>query len=114
MADAPRKPLRSTRSYGKLDRDGFIHRSWMKGTGVPEDVFDGRPVIGIANTWSELVTCQVGLKQLAEHVKRGVWEAGGFPIEFPAMSLPGSRASTWRPAFTGTQVRTDPVLKGAR
>ncbi|MBW3618291.1 MAG: dihydroxy-acid dehydratase [Proteobacteria bacterium] len=88
MADAPRKPLRSTRSYGKLDRDGFIHRSWMKGTGVPEDVFDGRPVIGIANTWSELVTCQVGLKQLAEHVKRGVWEAGGFPIEFPAMSLP--------------------------
>jgi dihydroxy-acid dehydratase len=92
MADDPptpaRKPLRSTRSYGKLDRDGFIHRSWMKGTGVPEDVFDGRPVIGIANTWSELVTCQVGLRQLADHVKRGVWEAGGFPIEFPAMSLP--------------------------
>jgi dihydroxy-acid dehydratase len=51
-------------------------------------VFDGRPVIGIANTWSELVTCQVGLRQLADHVKRGVWEAGGFPIEFPAMSLP--------------------------
>lgn len=86
--DTPRKPLRSQRSYGKLDRDGFIHRSWMKGTGVPEDVFDGRPVIGIANTWSELVTCQVGLRQLADHVKRGVWEAGGFPIEFPAMSLP--------------------------
>ena len=83
-----KKPLRSTRSYGKLDRDGFIHRSWMKGTGVPEDVFDGRPVIGICNTWSELVTCQVGLRQLADHVKRGVWEAGGFPIEFPAMSLP--------------------------
>jgi dihydroxy-acid dehydratase len=89
MADeTPRKPLRSTHSYGKLDRDGFIHRSWMKGTGVPEDVFDGRPVIGICNTWSELVTCQVGLRQLAEHVKRGVWEAGGWPIEFPAMSLP--------------------------
>ena len=83
-----RKPLRSTRSYGKLDRDGFIHRSWMKGTGVPDDVFDGRPVIGICNTWSELVTCQAGLRELAEHVKRGVWEAGGFPIEFPAMSLP--------------------------
>jgi len=88
MADETKKPLRSQRSYGKLDRDGFIHRSWMKGTGVPEDVFDGRPVIGVCNTWSELVTCQVGLRQLAEHVKRGVWEAGGFPIEFPAMSLP--------------------------
>lgn len=82
------KPLRSTKTYGKLDRDGFIHRSWMKGTGVPEDVFDGRPVIGICNTWSELVTCQFHLRDLAEHVKRGVWEAGGFPIEFPAMSLP--------------------------
>ena len=81
-------PLRSTKSYGKLDKDGFIHRSWMKGTGVPDDVFDGRPVIGICNTWSELVTCQYHLRDLAEHVKRGVWEAGGFPIEFPAMSLP--------------------------
>ena len=83
-----RKPLRSQHSYGKLDRDGFIHRSWMKGTGVPDDVFDGRPVIGICNTWSELVTCQYHLRELAEHVKRGVWEAGGFPVEFPAMSLP--------------------------
>jgi dihydroxy-acid dehydratase len=83
-----KKPLRSTKSYGKLDKDGFIHRSWMKGTGVPDDVFDGRPVIGICNTWSELVTCQYHLRELAEHVKRGVWEAGGFPIEFPAMSLP--------------------------
>jgi dihydroxy-acid dehydratase len=85
MAD---KPLRSWRSYGKLDRDGFIHRSWIKGTGLPEHVFDGRPVIGICNTWSELVTCQVHLRDLAEYVKRGVWEAGGVPIEFPAMSLP--------------------------
>ena len=85
MAD---KPLRSQRSYGKLDRDGFIHRSWIKGTGLPDHVFDGRPIIGICNTWSELVTCQVHLRDLAEHVKRGVWEAGGVPIEFPAMSLP--------------------------
>jgi dehydratase ilvD1 len=85
MAD---KPLRSQRSYGKLDRDGFIHRSWIKGTGLPEHVFDGRPIIGICNTWSELVTCQVHLRDLAEFVKRGVWEAGGVPIEFPAMSLP--------------------------
>lgn len=83
-----RKPLRSQKSYGKLDRDGFIHRSWIKGTGLPEHVFDGRPIIGIANTWSELVTCQVHLRELAEFVKRGVWEAGGVPIEFPAMSLP--------------------------
>ena len=83
-----RKPLRSTRSYGKLDRDGFIHRSWIKGTGLPAHVFDGRPIIGICNTWSELVTCQVHLRELAGFVKRGVWEAGGVPIEFPAMSLP--------------------------
>ena len=82
------KPLRSTRSYGKHDRDGFIHRSWIKATGLPDHVFDGRPIIGIANTWSELVTCQVGLRDLADFVKRGVWEAGGVPIEFPAMSLP--------------------------
>ena len=85
MAD---KPLRSQKSYGKLDRDGFIHRSWIKGTGLPDHVFDGRPVIGVCNTWSELVTCQVHLRDLAEHVKRGVWEAGGVPVEFPAMSLP--------------------------
>src|SRR5690242_4267318 len=85
MAD---KPSRSQTSFGKLDRDGFIHRSWIKGTGLPDHVFDGRPVIGICNTWSELVTCQFHLRDLAEYVKRGVWEAGGVPIEFPAMSLP--------------------------
>jgi dihydroxy-acid dehydratase len=82
------KPLRSQRSYGKHDRDGFIHRSWIKATGLPDHVFDGRPIIGIANTWSELVTCQVHLRELAGFVKRGIWEAGGVPIEFPAMSLP--------------------------
>jgi len=83
-----KKPLRSTKSYGKHDKDGFIHRSWIKATGLPDHVFDGRPIIGIANTWSELVTCQVGLRELAGFVKRGIWEAGGVPIEFPAMSLP--------------------------
>jgi len=82
-----KRPLRSAHSYGKLDRDGLIHRSWMKSTGLPEDVFDGRPVIGICNTWSELTTCNVHLRDIAEHVKRGVWEAGGLPVEFPAMSL---------------------------
>ncbi|MDB5495675.1 MAG: dihydroxyacid dehydratase/phosphogluconate dehydratase [Phenylobacterium sp.] len=85
MAD---KPRRSQKSYGKIDRDGFIHRSWIKATGLPDHVFDGRPIIGIAYTWSELVTCQVHLRELAEFVKRGIWEAGGVPIEFPAMSLP--------------------------
>src|SRR5580700_10218516 len=83
-----RKPLRSSKTYGKLDRDGFIHRSWAKGTGLPDHAFDGRPVIGICNTWSELVTCQYHLRELADFVKRGVWEAGGVPLEFPAMSLP--------------------------
>ena len=82
-----RKPLRSAASYGKLDRDGFIHRSWMKNQGLPDDAFDGRPVIGICNTWSELTPCNAHLRDLAEHVKRGVWEAGGLPAEFPAMSL---------------------------
>jgi len=81
------KKLRSQKSYGKLDKDGFIHRSWMKSEGLPDDVFDGRPVIGICNTWSELTPCNRHLRDLAEHVKRGVWEAGGLPLEFPAMSL---------------------------
>ena len=78
---------RSSHWYGKLDKDGFIHRSWMKNQGLPDHVFDGRPVIGICNTWSELTPCNHGLRDLAEHVKRGVWEAGGFPVEFPVTSL---------------------------
>ena len=82
-----KKPLRSQKSYGRKDKDGFIHRSWMKSQGLPADVFDGRPVVGICNTWSELTPCNAGLRDIAEHVKRGVWEAGGLPLEFPAMSL---------------------------
>ncbi len=78
---------RSQHWYGKLDKDGFIHRSWMKNQGFPDHAFDGRPVIGICNTWSELTPCNSGLRDLAEGVKRGVWEAGGFPVEFPVMSL---------------------------
>ncbi|MFN9634617.1 MAG: dihydroxy-acid dehydratase, partial [Erythrobacteraceae bacterium] len=78
---------RSAHSYGKLDRDGFIHRSWMKAQGFPADAFDGRPVIGICNTWSELTPCNSHMRELADYVKRGVWEAGGLPLEFPAMSL---------------------------
>ena len=81
------KEKRNRGWYGKLDKDGFIHRSWMKNQGFPDHVFDGRPIIGICNTWSELTPCNSGLRDLAEGVKRGVWEAGGFPVEFPVMSL---------------------------
>ncbi len=79
--------LRSTHWFGLQDRDGFIHRSWMKNQGFPPDLFDGRPVIGICNTFSELTPCNAHLRQVAERVKRGVYEAGGFPLEFPVMSL---------------------------
>ena len=81
------KTLRSQAWFGRRDRDGFIHRSWMKNQGWPHDLFDGRPVIGICNTWSELTPCNAHFRELAEAVKRGVWESGGFPLEFPAMSL---------------------------
>lgn len=81
------KPLRSAATYGKRDRDGFIHRSWMKAQGLPDHVFDGRPVIGICQTFSEFNPCHSHLRDIAEGVKRGVWEAGGLPLEFPAMSL---------------------------
>jgi L-arabonate dehydrase len=81
------KTLRSQEWYGRQDRDGFIHRSWMKNQGWPHDLFSGRPVIGICNTWSELTPCNAHFRELAEFVKRGVWEAGGFPLEFPVMSL---------------------------
>ena len=79
--------LRSQGWFGKNDRDGFSHRSWMKNQGWPADLFDGRPVIGICNTWSELNPCNAHFRELADSVKRGVWEAGGFPLEFPVMSL---------------------------
>jgi len=81
------KRRRSSLWYGNKDRDGFIHRSWMKNQGFPDHAFDGRPIIGICNTWSELTPCNSSLRDLAEGVKRGVWEAGGFPVEFPVMSL---------------------------
>ena len=78
--------LRSAAWFGGDDKAGFMHRSWMKNQGLPDDLFDGRPVIGICNTWSELTPCNAHLRDLAERVKRGVWEAGGFPVEFPVMS----------------------------
>ena len=83
---APRK-LRSQAWFGREDIYGFIYRSWTKNRGVPHDQFDGRPVIGICNTWSELTPCNTHFRVLAEHVRNGILEAGGFPLEFPVMSL---------------------------
>ena len=80
------KRRRSAEWFGKADKDGFNHRSWMKNQGIPDDQFDGRPVIGICNTWSELTPCNAHFRELAERVKRGVFEAGGFPLEFPVTS----------------------------
>ena len=87
MTSATKKTLRSQAWFGKADKDGFIHRSWMKNEGLPHHVFDGRPVIGICNTYSELTPCNAHFRELVEFVKRGVWEAGGLPLEFPVMSL---------------------------
>lgn len=81
------KKLRSKEWFGRTDKSGFIARSWLKNQGLPNDVFDGRPVIGICNTWSELTPCNAHLRDLAEQVKMGVLEAGGVPFEFPVMSL---------------------------
>ena len=81
------KKRRSVHWFGREDIYGFIYRSWVKNRGVPQDQFDGRPVIGICNTWSELTPCNTHFRVLAEHVRHGVLEAGGFPLEFPVMSL---------------------------
>src|ERR1700687_2299392 len=87
MSVTEMKKLRSQEWFGRQDREGFMYRSWMKNQGWPHDLFDGRPVIGICNTWSELTPCNAHFREIAESVKRGVYEAGGFPLEFPVMSL---------------------------
>ena len=79
--------LRSYNWFSRTGKDGFIYRAWMKNQGIPADMFDGRPVIGICNTWSELTPCNAHFRDLAESVKKGVLEAGGLPVEFPVMSL---------------------------
>ncbi len=79
--------LRSEEWFGKDDKMGFVHRSWLRNQGHPDHMFRGRPVIGICNTWSDLTPCNAHLREFAEIVKRGVYEAGGFPLEFPVMSL---------------------------
>ncbi|OUL82917.1 dihydroxy-acid dehydratase, partial [Paraburkholderia hospita] len=85
MTDQPRK-LRSAAWFGTADKNGFMYRSWMKNQGIPDHEFAGKPIIGICNTWSELTPCNAHFRKLAEHVKRGVYEAGGFPVEFPVFS----------------------------
>ncbi len=92
-AEWPRK-LRSQHWYGGTSRDTIYHRGWLKNQGYPHDLFDGRPVIGILNTWSELTPCNGHLRDLAEKVKAGVWEAGGFPLEVPVFS---ASENTYRP-----------------
>jgi len=89
----PRK-LRSQEWFGGNTRDNIYHRGWLKNQGHPHDLFDGRPVIGIMNTWSDLTPCNGHLRELAEKVKAGVWEAGGFPVEVPVFS---ASENTYRP-----------------
>lgn len=92
-ADWPRR-LRSQEWYGGTSRDSIYHRGWLKNQGYPHDLFDGRPVVGILNTWSDLTPCNGHLRELAEKVKAGVWEAGGFPLEVPVFS---ASENTYRP-----------------
>ncbi|MCA1336396.1 L-arabinonate dehydratase [Pseudooceanicola marinus] len=92
-AEWPRK-LRSQEWYGGNSRDTIYHRGWMKNQGYPHDLFDGRPIIGIMNTWSDLTPCNGHLRELAEKVKAGIWEAGGFPVEVPVFS---ASENTFRP-----------------
>ncbi|MDR5773674.1 MULTISPECIES: IlvD/Edd family dehydratase [unclassified Caballeronia] len=84
--DEPKRKLRSAAWFGTADKNGFMYRSWMKNQGIPDHEFEGKPIIGICNTWSELTPCNAHFRKLAEHVKRGVFEAGGFPVEFPVFS----------------------------
>jgi dihydroxy-acid dehydratase len=79
--------LRSTKWFGRKGKDGFIYRAWMKNQGIPDYEFNDKPVIGICNTWSELTPCNGHFRELAQSVKKGIIEAGGFPVEFPVMSL---------------------------
>ncbi|SDK71212.1 L-arabinonate dehydratase [Pseudomonas delhiensis] len=82
-----KKPsLRSAQWFGSADKNGFMYRSWMKNQGIPDHEFQGKPIIGICNTWSELTPCNAHFRKIAEHVKKGVLEAGGFPVEFPVFS----------------------------
>lgn len=87
MRNGQRRELRSSAWFDSDDEGSFVNRAWMKAQGIPSRMFDGRPIIGICNTWSELAPCNSHLRNLAEHAKHGVYEAGGLPLEFPVMSL---------------------------
>jgi dihydroxyacid dehydratase/phosphogluconate dehydratase len=87
VTDPETAGLRSAHWFDAPGKTGFGHRSWLRNQGLPGDTLHGRPVIGICNTWSELNPCNGHLRAIAEHVKRGVWEAGGVPFEFPTISL---------------------------
>src|SRR6266513_1508230 len=87
MSGNGKRRLRSQHWFGGVNKDVFIHRGWMRNQGIPDDNFDGRPVIGICNTFSELTPCNAHFRTIAEQVKIGVYDAGGFPLEFPVMSL---------------------------
>src|SRR2546430_17507966 len=91
--------LRSVKWFGRDDIYGFIYRSWVKNRGVPQDQFDGRPVIGICNTWSELTPCNTHFRTLAEHVRNGVLEAGGVPMGFPGVSPRGNPLRPTAPPY---------------
>lgn len=82
----PTKTLRSAEWFGSQDKNGFMYRSWMKNQGIPEHHFQGKPIIGICNTWSELTPCNSHFRELADSVRRGILEAGGVPVEFPVFS----------------------------
>ena len=79
--------LRSQEGFGRKGKDRFIYRAWMNNQGIPAYEFQGKPIIRICNTWSELTSCNSHFRELAKSVKKGIFEAGGFPVEFPAMSL---------------------------
>lgn len=81
------KKLRSADWFGKEGKDGIVYRSWIKNQGYPADQFKNKPVIGICNTWSEVTPCNGHFREIAQFVKNGIYEAGGFPLEFPVMSL---------------------------
>lgn len=81
-----KQALRSAAWFGTTDKNGFMYRSWMKNQGIPDHEFQGKPIIGICNTWSELTPCNAHFRKIAEHVKKGILEAGGYPVEFPVFS----------------------------
>ncbi|MDP5121948.1 MAG: dihydroxy-acid dehydratase, partial [Spirosomaceae bacterium] len=87
MSEENNTKLRSQDWFGKEGKDGFIYRSWIKNQGWPHHQFKNKPVIGICNTWSEVTPCNGHFREIAQFVKNGVYEAGGFPLEFPVMSL---------------------------